>query len=140
MKDERRLSDLVSIGPAMLRDFELLGIRTVAELARRSPEKLTHNSARALASRWTSAAWTCSALLWPRRATRGCPPRSASGGTGPASARRRKTQMDADERRWSKLIHNSSDLDSRLPEINQEADLQTCGLQVVHALGEMHFL
>ncbi len=40
MKNVRRLSDLVSVGPAMLRDFEQLGIRTVTELARRNPEKL----------------------------------------------------------------------------------------------------
>ena len=38
--DERRLGDLVSIGPAMLRDFELLGIRSVAQLARQKPESL----------------------------------------------------------------------------------------------------
>jgi hypothetical protein len=37
---EQQLSDLVSIGPAMLRDFELLGVRSVAQLARRSPEKM----------------------------------------------------------------------------------------------------
>src|SRR6266700_1480245 len=37
---ERRLSDLVSIGPAMLRDFELLGIRSVQQLARRNPVRL----------------------------------------------------------------------------------------------------
>jgi len=37
---QRQLSDLVSIGPAMLRDFEKLGVRSVNELARRSPEKL----------------------------------------------------------------------------------------------------
>ena len=37
---ERQLRDLVSIGPAMLRDFELLGVRTVAQLARRNPEKM----------------------------------------------------------------------------------------------------
>ncbi len=40
MPETRELSDLVSIGPAMLKDFELLGIRTVRELARRNPEKL----------------------------------------------------------------------------------------------------
>ena len=40
LREERKLSDLVSIGPAMLRDFELLGVRTVAQLARRDPEKL----------------------------------------------------------------------------------------------------
>jgi hypothetical protein len=38
--EERQLGDLVSIGPAMLRDFELLGVRSVAQLARRNPEKM----------------------------------------------------------------------------------------------------
>ena len=38
--EEPQLSDLVSIGPAMLRDFELLGVHTVAQLARRAPEKM----------------------------------------------------------------------------------------------------
>ena len=37
---ERRLDDLVSVGPAMARDFKLLGIRSVGQLARRNPEKL----------------------------------------------------------------------------------------------------
>jgi nucleotidyltransferase/DNA polymerase involved in DNA repair len=37
---ERCLGDLVSVGPAMLRDLELLGIRTVAQLARQKPERL----------------------------------------------------------------------------------------------------
>jgi hypothetical protein len=37
---ERQLADLVSIGPAMLRDFHLLGIRSVAQLARANPERL----------------------------------------------------------------------------------------------------
>jgi nucleotidyltransferase/DNA polymerase involved in DNA repair len=37
---ERELSDLVSIGPAMLRDFERMGIHSVAQLARRNPKKL----------------------------------------------------------------------------------------------------
>src|SRR5271168_3256814 len=37
MPAQRQLADLVSIGPAMLRDFEMLGIRTVAQLARRDP-------------------------------------------------------------------------------------------------------
>ena len=36
----RRLMDLVSVGPAMVRDFELLGIHSVEQLARRRPEKL----------------------------------------------------------------------------------------------------
>lgn len=37
---ERRLQDLVSVGPAMVRDFKRLGIATVAQLAQRNPEKL----------------------------------------------------------------------------------------------------
>jgi hypothetical protein len=37
---ERSLAGLVSVGPAMLRDFDLLGIRSVAQLARQNPEKL----------------------------------------------------------------------------------------------------
>ena len=37
---ERRLQDLISIGPAMLRDFELLGIRNVEHLARQEPVRL----------------------------------------------------------------------------------------------------
>jgi hypothetical protein len=36
----RVLGDLISIGPAMLRDFKLLGIRTVAQLARQKPERM----------------------------------------------------------------------------------------------------
>jgi len=40
MPAQRQLRDLVSIGPAMLRDFEKLGVRTVAQLARRSPRGL----------------------------------------------------------------------------------------------------
>jgi len=38
--ETRQLKQLISVGPAMLRDFELLGIRTVAHLARQNPEKL----------------------------------------------------------------------------------------------------
>jgi nucleotidyltransferase/DNA polymerase involved in DNA repair len=37
---ERQLGDLISIGPAMLRDFELLGIRSVPQLARQNPQQL----------------------------------------------------------------------------------------------------
>ena len=36
---QRRLEDLISVGPAMLRDFELLGIRTVKQLAQLNPLK-----------------------------------------------------------------------------------------------------
>ena len=37
---ELQLGDLISIGPAMLRDFELLRIRSVAQLARQNPQSM----------------------------------------------------------------------------------------------------
>src|SRR5258707_718664 len=37
---ERYLNDLISIGPAMLRDFDLLDIRSVQQLARQNPVRL----------------------------------------------------------------------------------------------------
>jgi hypothetical protein len=37
---KRRLEELISIGPAMLRDFELLGIRSVAQLAKQDPLRM----------------------------------------------------------------------------------------------------
>jgi hypothetical protein len=40
MVDHRALDDLISIGPATLRDFKLVGVNSVAELARQNPEKL----------------------------------------------------------------------------------------------------
>src|SRR4029077_4462508 len=40
MPRERKLRDLVSVGPAMLRDFERLEIVSVAQLSKRNPEKL----------------------------------------------------------------------------------------------------
>ena len=36
----RQLGDLLSIGPAMLRDFKLLGIRSVAQLAKQEPKEM----------------------------------------------------------------------------------------------------
>ena len=38
--EKRELKDLISIGPAMLRDFELLGIQSVNQLAKQDPKKL----------------------------------------------------------------------------------------------------
>lgn len=41
MKPEsRRLSDLVFVGPAIERDFRMLGVRSVRDLARKDPERL----------------------------------------------------------------------------------------------------
>ena len=39
-RESRKLTDLISVGPAMQRDFELLGVRSVAQLARRDPQSL----------------------------------------------------------------------------------------------------
>jgi hypothetical protein len=39
-KETQRLEDLISIGPAMLRDFELLGIHSVAQLAKSNPRRM----------------------------------------------------------------------------------------------------
>ena len=36
----RQLKDLVSIGPAMLRDFEILKIHSVADLAKADPRRM----------------------------------------------------------------------------------------------------
>jgi hypothetical protein len=47
----RKLGDLISIGPAMLRDFELLRIRSVAELARQNPQRMFEKMERATGQR-----------------------------------------------------------------------------------------
>ena len=36
----RQLADLISIGPAMLRDFERLRIRSVGQLAKQDPKRM----------------------------------------------------------------------------------------------------
>ena len=40
MAAKRRLEDLISVGPAMLRDFEQLGISSVAQLAKQNPQRM----------------------------------------------------------------------------------------------------
>jgi len=40
MTQSRRLQDLISVGPAIERDFHLLGIRTVTQLAKHDPYRL----------------------------------------------------------------------------------------------------
>jgi hypothetical protein len=40
MNAQRQLRELISVGPAMLRDFEQLGIRSVAQLAKQDPLKM----------------------------------------------------------------------------------------------------
>jgi hypothetical protein len=47
----RALGDLISIGPAMLRDFELLGITSVRELARQNPQRMYEKMERATGRR-----------------------------------------------------------------------------------------
>jgi nucleotidyltransferase/DNA polymerase involved in DNA repair len=38
--ESRELKDLISVGPAMLRDFQLLGIQSVAHLAKQDPRAM----------------------------------------------------------------------------------------------------
>lgn len=40
MATARHLADLISVGPAMLRDFDMLGIHSVAQLAKQEPHKM----------------------------------------------------------------------------------------------------
>lgn len=40
------LRQLISVGPAIERDLHLLGIRSIAQLARRSPRKMYHKLCR----------------------------------------------------------------------------------------------
>lgn len=47
----RELAGLISVGPAMLRDFEILGVRSVAQLARQNPQRLYQRLERATGQR-----------------------------------------------------------------------------------------
>lgn len=47
----RKLGDLISIGPAMLKDFEMLGIRSVEELARKDPRRMYEKMERLMGQR-----------------------------------------------------------------------------------------
>ena len=40
MQPQRQLADLISVGPAMLRDFEMLGIHSVKQLAKQKPNRM----------------------------------------------------------------------------------------------------
>jgi hypothetical protein len=40
MAHPRAVGDLISVGPAMLRDFELLKVRSVVQLAKQNPQKM----------------------------------------------------------------------------------------------------
>ena len=48
---ERKLGDLISIGLAMLKDFELLGICSVAQLAKQNPQRMYEKMERATRQR-----------------------------------------------------------------------------------------
>ena len=38
--ERRRIEDLISVGPAMLHDLEMLGVRNMTQLARSNPQQL----------------------------------------------------------------------------------------------------
>jgi hypothetical protein len=50
-KAMRQPGELISIGPAMLRDFEMLGIHSVPQLARQNPERMYRKLERATGQR-----------------------------------------------------------------------------------------
>ena len=50
-KNTRQLADLISIGPAMLRDFEMLGIRNMGQLARQNPQRMYERLGRLVGQR-----------------------------------------------------------------------------------------
>jgi predicted RecB family nuclease len=50
-EEQRQLGDLISVGPAMVRDFQMLGIRSVAELAQRNPQRMYEKLGRILGQR-----------------------------------------------------------------------------------------
>jgi predicted RecB family nuclease len=39
-RERRELRDLISVGPAILRGFEMLGIQTIAKLVRHNPRRM----------------------------------------------------------------------------------------------------
>jgi hypothetical protein len=50
-KNNWQLVDLISIGPAMLRDFEMLGIRDMKQLARQNPQRMYERLGRLVGQR-----------------------------------------------------------------------------------------
>ena len=49
--EKRELRDLISIGPAMLRDFEMLGVKSVAQLAKQDPTRMYERLGRIVGQR-----------------------------------------------------------------------------------------
>ena len=80
--DHRELKDLISIGPAMLRDFGLLNIRSVEQLAKLDAKKLYTKLGRVAGSTRTSAYWIRSKLPSHKPAIPDSRRNSASGGGG----------------------------------------------------------
>ena len=86
---ERRFGIPVSIGPAMMRDFEVLGIHSVAQLARQKPESLYEKLCRVTGKSQDICVLDVFRPPWRKRGTQTFPPSSTNGGIGAASARRR---------------------------------------------------
>ena len=83
----RKLGDLISIGPAMLRDFESLGIRSVAELAKQDPQRMYEKMGRLTGQRQDPCVLDTFARRWRRQRIRGWRRRSANGGGGAGRGR-----------------------------------------------------
>src|SRR5881396_3435671 len=94
----RRLGDLISIGPAMLRDFELLRIRSVVQLARQNPERMYSTLNRLTGKRQDPCVLDTFCAWWRKRRIRGCPPSNARGGIGARSGRRGRNEKTGKRR------------------------------------------
>src|SRR5271169_409268 len=86
----RRLRDLISIGPAMLRDFKLLGIHSVAQLARQNPQRLYEKLGRVARQHQDICVLDtfCAAVAQAKNPR--LPVENASGGTGAKREKRKR--------------------------------------------------
>ena len=88
MPEKSRLRDLISVGPAFLRDFEMLGVSSVHQLARRNPEKLYQSLCRIKGQPQDICCLDVFRAAVARRGIQICLSSSANGGIGAGSERR----------------------------------------------------
>ena len=86
-EEERKLRDLVSVGPAMLEDFALLGITSVSQLRRRSPQRMYRELCGLRGQRIDPCCLDVLPPQWPKPRTRDCLRNNANGGIGVRSER-----------------------------------------------------
>ncbi len=109
---QRRLEDLISVGPAMLRDFALLGIRSVEQLAGQNPTKLYRKLCRVTGQRVDICCQDVFSAAVAQARNRFFLQSNASGGIGAASERPKMAaaKMPAKKSGGSKLGGRKSGL------------------------------